>query len=306
MGNLWSSTGTLLASATFTGESTSGWQEVNFTTPVAITANTVYVASYHTNTGHYSLNSNYFANAGADNAPLHALANSVSANGVYRYGGSSAFPNQTFNSFNYWVDVVFEPGAAPTPTPTPTIGLVAAYSFEEGSGANVADVSLLGNIGTISGATWTTNGRFGKALSFDGSGQITVNDSAFLHLTTGMTLEAWVNPTAVGGWRPIIFKQGFAYVLQGSSGLSSASAPSLGGSFSPTNLFGTTALPLNTWSHLAATYDGTTMRLYVNGVQVASRAQTGPIKITTGALNIGGNPPETEVLGRHDRRGAHL
>ena len=61
MGNLWSSTGALLASAPVTGESGSGWQQVNFTTPVAITANTVYVASYHINTGHYSVNTNYFA-----------------------------------------------------------------------------------------------------------------------------------------------------------------------------------------------------------------------------------------------------
>ena len=115
VGNLWSSTGTLLASATFTGESASGWQQVSFTTPVAINANTVYVASYHTNTGHYSLNANYFANAGADNAPLHALANNVSGgNGVYRYGASSLFPNQTWNSSNYWVDVTFEAGPAPT------------------------------------------------------------------------------------------------------------------------------------------------------------------------------------------------
>ena len=107
VGNLWSSTGTKLATATFTGETASGWQQVNFTTPIAISANTVYVASYHTNVGHYSVNQ--FAAAGVDNPPLHALANSVSANGVYRYGASSAFPNQTFNSSNYWVDVVFQP-----------------------------------------------------------------------------------------------------------------------------------------------------------------------------------------------------
>ena len=55
VGNLWTSTGTRLATATFTSETASGWQQVNFATPVAITANTVYVASYHTNVGHYNL-----------------------------------------------------------------------------------------------------------------------------------------------------------------------------------------------------------------------------------------------------------
>ena len=108
VGNLWSNTGSLLASVTFSGETTSGWQQMNFTTPVAITAGTVYVASYHTNVGHYSDDQNYFATSGIDNPPLHALANGVSGgNGVFIYGSSSAFPNQTWNTSNYWVDVVF-------------------------------------------------------------------------------------------------------------------------------------------------------------------------------------------------------
>jgi hypothetical protein len=107
VGNLWSSSGTLLASAPFVGETASGWQQVNFGSPIPITAGTVYVASYHTNVGHYSDDVNYFASNGMDSPPLHALANSVSANGVFAYGATSAFPNQTWNASNYWVDVVF-------------------------------------------------------------------------------------------------------------------------------------------------------------------------------------------------------
>jgi hypothetical protein len=108
VGGLWSDTGTLLASAAFTGETASGWQQVNFASPVSIIANTVYVASYHTGVGHYSYNSSYFASAGVDSPPLHALASGVSGfNGVYAYGSSSTFPNQSYNSTNYWVDVVF-------------------------------------------------------------------------------------------------------------------------------------------------------------------------------------------------------
>jgi hypothetical protein len=110
VGNLWTSTGTLLATATFTNETASGWQQVNFSTPVAISANTVYVASYHTSVGHYSADENYFASQGVDNWPLQALANGVSGpNGVYAYGSTSKFPNQTYESTNYWVDVVFQP-----------------------------------------------------------------------------------------------------------------------------------------------------------------------------------------------------
>ena len=121
VGNLWSSTGTKLASATFSSETASGWQQVNFSTPVAITKNTVYVASYHANAGHYSIDSGYFTSTAHDNPPLHALAaNGVSGgNGVYAYGATSVFPNLTYISTNYWVDVVFIPLASgPPPTLT--------------------------------------------------------------------------------------------------------------------------------------------------------------------------------------------
>ena len=110
VGNLWTSTGTRLATATFANETASGWQQVIFATPVAITANTVYVASYHTNTGHYSENQRYFSSKGMDSPPLHALASGVSGvNGVYAYGSSSNFPSLGWNNTNYWVDVAFQP-----------------------------------------------------------------------------------------------------------------------------------------------------------------------------------------------------
>ena len=72
IGNLWSNTGALLASATFINESTSGWQQVVFSTPVAIKANTTYVASYHTNTGNYAANGGYFARAVRQRAAARA------------------------------------------------------------------------------------------------------------------------------------------------------------------------------------------------------------------------------------------
>jgi hypothetical protein len=109
VGSLWSSTGTLLASATFTGETASGWQQVTFASPVAITANTTYIASYHAPVGNYAADQNGLA-ARVDSAPLHALASGASGgNGVYLYGPSSAFPTNTWNATNYWVDVIFGP-----------------------------------------------------------------------------------------------------------------------------------------------------------------------------------------------------
>ena len=109
VGNLWTAAGRLLASVTFTNETGSGWQEMALPTPVAIAANTTYVASYHTNVGRYSANNAYFAGSGFDNPPLRALADGENGgNGVYRYG-AGGFPNQTWNASNYWVDVVFIP-----------------------------------------------------------------------------------------------------------------------------------------------------------------------------------------------------
>src|SRR4029077_21015288 len=76
--------------------------------PVAITANTVYIVSYHTNTGHFSFDVGTFGSGSVDSGVLHALAASTpGGNGVYAYSGGSTFPNQTFQGTNYYVDVVF-------------------------------------------------------------------------------------------------------------------------------------------------------------------------------------------------------
>jgi len=108
VGNLWSSTGQNLGTVTFTGETGSGWQQVNFASPVAIQANSVYVASYFAPNGHYSGTVSYFVAQGVDTPPLHALENGVSGgDGVYTYAATSTFPTNTYQSLNYWVDVVF-------------------------------------------------------------------------------------------------------------------------------------------------------------------------------------------------------
>src|SRR5262249_42596446 len=103
------------------------------------------------------------------------------------------------------------------------------------------------------------------------------------------TLEAWVNPSNLDfAWRDVIYKgTNDIYYLEGMS--PQGRVPGTGGKFSPGPLFGTAALPVNTWSHLASTFDGSALRLYVNGIQVASRAQSVPIQTSSGALTIGGD-----------------
>lgn len=117
-GSLWAINGTRLAMVRFTNESRFGWQYAAFSTPVAVKADALYVVSYHTNVGQYSADDRYFT-AARSRGPLRAPADgSQGANGVYRYG-AGGFPNRGYRATNYWVDVVFKPGAPATSTPTP-------------------------------------------------------------------------------------------------------------------------------------------------------------------------------------------
>jgi hypothetical protein len=121
IGNLWTSTGQLLATGTFTGESASGWQTLTFSSPAPVKPNTTYIASYYAPNGHYSADSSYFANGGAGLPPIQALASSSSGgNGVYRYATGGGFPSASYNATNYWVDAILDTSKASTTPPTVT------------------------------------------------------------------------------------------------------------------------------------------------------------------------------------------
>ena len=105
--SLWTAGGALLARSVSVSETASGWQQVNFASPVNISANTTYIASYHTTSGYYSSNEQYFT-AQYDNPPLHALADAASGgNGVWQTSSTPTFPTQNYRAGNFWVDVVF-------------------------------------------------------------------------------------------------------------------------------------------------------------------------------------------------------
>jgi dUTPase len=172
-------------------------------------------------------------------------------------------------------------------------GPVGAWGFDEASGVTtVTDASGRGNTGTITGATRTTAGRIGSALTFDGVNDwVTVPDAASLDLTNRATLEAWVYPTALGGiWRTAVLKEQPGQLVYALYANNDVSRPS-GHLYTTGDLFtnGTAALPLNTWSHLAMTWDGTTQRLFVGGNQVGSRTVSGTLPNSAGALRFGGN-----------------
>jgi glucose/arabinose dehydrogenase len=185
--------------------------------------------------------------------------------------------------------------------------LIAAWSFDESSGAVAGDATGLGHDGAVSGALWTTAGRFGNALVFDGSDDVVlVADSDDLDLGTGaMTLSAWINPTtSIPKWAAILQKEADAYLLHGSSSIPHGGGPGGGGTLGGsccTSVFGPSVLPVDTWSNVAVTYDGTTLVFYVNGVAVASTPGSGAIQATTTPLRIGNNTYNNEAFeGRID------
>ena len=170
-------------------------------------------------------------------------------------------------------------------------GLVAAYSFNEGTGATLYDSSGAGNNGVVSNATWSTAGKFGGALSFNGvNSYVTIADSASLNLTSGMTLEAWVKPTALTGWRDVLLKErpsGLSYALYATDPRDAGAPPNaqiVHGSLSQgAETTASAGLKLNRWSFLSATYDGSVLRMYVNGRLVGSRSVSSPIDESNGA-----------------------
>jgi hypothetical protein len=173
----------------------------------------------------------------------------------------------------------------------PTTGAVAAYGFEETGGTTTADASGNANAGTLNGPTRSNAGKYGSALSFDGiNDRVTVPDSPSLDFTNALSMEAWVYPTSVSGYRTIVMKEKpglYNWALYGSttSGVPNGRVVTS----ADLDVKNPTKLTLNTWTHVAVTYDGSTLRMYIGGQQTVTRPVTGPLSTSDGPLQIGGN-----------------
>ncbi|MFB6452994.1 DUF4082 domain-containing protein [Bradyrhizobium tunisiense] len=224
--NLWSSTGALLATATFTNETASGWQQVNFSIPVAITAGTTYVASYHTN-GNYSGTQNYFATPLA-NGQLTAPAD---GNGVYSYGAGSVFPTNTFKSSNYWVDVVFNGSSATTNTPPTAVADVADATEKGGANNATGGTAATGNVLTNdtdpdSGDTKTVSAvRFGSTNGTLDTPLTGAHGTLLLGASGAFTYTVNENDAAVQALRQSAntVSDVFSYTMRDAAGVASSS-----------------------------------------------------------------------------------
>ena len=183
---------------------------------------------------------------------------------------------------------------------------VLALSFDEGVGTTANDSSGNGNNGTVLGAAWTTLGKYGGALDFNGvNAVVTVPDANSLDLTNGMTIELWVYPTATPtGWQSVVTKEipgDGVYTMYANNSTNNRPYAGMMINGASQSTTGTAQLAANTWTHLAMTYNGTTLILYVNGVQVGSKAVTGNITTSAYGLTIGGAQLSTEFFkGRID------
>jgi len=188
----------------------------------------------------------------------------------------------------------------------PGNSLVGAWAFEEGGGGTATDSSGNSNTGTLTNSPTRVAGRHGQAIQLNGNDQfISVADSNSLDLTHSFTISAWVQPTIVAiSFQAVLHKNalplGAPYDLYariqgycGSGGIMGL-ANTNGNSGPRFDACSSIPLPVSTWTHLATTYDGATLKLYKNGALITTTTATGFIEPSNLDLIIGGSE-----LGEH-------
>lgn len=192
--------------------------------------------------------------------------------------------------------------AWPATCVSPPTGIVAWWPGE-GSADDIAGT----NTGTLLNGVTFASGRVGQAFSFNGtSSYIRVADNPSLHFTNALTIEAWVYPTSHGAFHEIVSKWDFNNPIRQRSYTATVSpAGQAAITVSPdadaegiVSVGSTSVLPLNQWTHIAGTYDGSALRVYINGVCETQAAYDQGIFPGTNDLAIGGvaGASEEEVL----------
>ncbi|MFH1881675.1 MAG: LamG-like jellyroll fold domain-containing protein [Planctomycetota bacterium] len=164
--------------------------------------------------------------------------------------------------------------------------LVGWWTFDEGTGDIAADSSGNGNDGTLHGPVeWTTEGKLGGAMKFTGPyNYVLVENSPELNPTDAITIAAWINPSWTGNNR--ILQKGTSdnqYRLIKEWGDNTKFHLSGVGALFPQGVLP----PLGEWTHFAATYDGSAMKMYFDGLVVAEMSASGDIATSDEPIFIG-------------------
>ncbi|PYR58216.1 MAG: hypothetical protein DMF85_11390 [Acidobacteria bacterium] len=201
---------------------------------------------------------------------------------------------------------VSAPSAAATAVtqalPPSTFGLIAGYSFSEGSSTIAADISANSNTATLSGASWTASGKFGSALAFNGTSSFVESpDIAALTPQTAATFQAWVFLTSTPAETASVFNKWTQtaddeYMFGVSPNRTvylawQTTGGATWGTGSYNEATGTGQIPLNTFTHIAVVRDGGSLSFYINGNldAVVSNVMDGnPFRGGLGTLRIGG------------------
>jgi hypothetical protein len=206
VGSLWTSSGTLLGSVTFTNETASGWQVAMFSQPIPVTAGTTYVVSYLAPTGHYSVDANYFTNQAGGITPITGLqaGGTTGVNGVYKYAGTTTFPTTGYQNSNYWVDAIFQNNMTSTTPPAITstspvagttnvpINSTVTAALSEGINASTAKFTLTDQNGVVAPGSITYD-PVGHTLTFQPAGEFSMGDTYTASITA---TDLWGNTMA--------------------------------------------------------------------------------------------------------------
>lgn len=179
-----------------------------------------------------------------------------------------------------------------------SLGLAAYWPFEEGAGSTTADVTGNGYTGNISGSTWNTNGKAGNALDFDGNNDVVTTGSWDIMGNT-LTLALWFNADSfsISDARLISKSIGTAeqdhyWMLStiDDNGIKLRFRLKIDG-ITQTLIAGSDILPTGQWVHIAAVYDGSTMKLFRDGTLVGNLDKNGSLSVNEDAeVTIGQNP----------------
>lgn len=300
-GELYSSTGTLLAQVNYTGESASGWQTVTLTSPVAVTANTTYITTYWSSLGNY-VGTPLGLQSAVVNGPVTALADGTDGNnGIFRYTAVPAVPNTAANKTNYWVDIQFQATAPPQANagPDQVITLPVSSVTLDGSASVTATSYLWTKIAGPGTQVITTPTTVGTTVTNLVAGtyifQLSINGGVSTDQVQVVVNPAPA-PTANAGPDQVLTLPINTATLNGSASLGIIN------SYGWTNISGPNTPTITTPTTVTTTVTGLIVGTYIFQLSLNAGVSTDQVQV----LVNNNQPNPTILIRKHKIRRAHI